>query len=373
SHNPAKYNGFKYKSEDGASAPSEIIEKLERKLSAIMATGRPRSMPAVDALKRGLIVNHDADPAYFADVARLVDLGAIRQSRLKIVYDAMYGAGAGYFRRFLQGGNVYLEEINGEQNPAFPNISPEPIARNLGRLCQLVIERKANVGLASDGDADRIGVVDENGVFLNQLQVFALLALYVLDIRGDRGPIVKTVTSSAMLNKLAERYGVKVFETPVGFKHVAPLMLKEGASIGGEESGGYGFRGHVPERDSFVAGLFFLDFMVRTGKTPSQLLEWLYRLVGPHYYDREDYPIPPEARQLFIANMEASRPSEIAGQPVVRLDTSDGYRFIFGDGSWLLLRFSGTEPLIRVYAEADSEEKVRSYLVAGKKLLGIGT
>lgn len=371
SHNPARYNGFKYKSQDGASAPAEAIESLEKNVAAIIAGDKPKVLFADEAFKKGLIVNYDADPAYFADVGRLVDLEGIRRSGLRIVYDAMYGAGAGYFSRFLQDGNVNLFEINGERNPVFPGINPEPIARNLGKLCRLVVERRANVGLASDGDADRIGIVDENGVFLNQLQVFALLALYVLEVRRDRGPIVKTVTSSAMLNKLGELYGVKVFETPVGFKYVAPVMLRENASIGGEESGGYGFRGHVPERDSFVAGLYFLDFMVKTGKTPSQLLQWLYSKVGPHYYERDDYPFSWEDRRQFITCMEKSCPGEIAGRPVSRLDASDGYRFILDDGSWLLLRFSGTEPLIRVYAEADSPERVKSYLAAGKKLLEV--
>ncbi|MEW6143202.1 MAG: phosphoglucomutase/phosphomannomutase family protein [Chloroflexota bacterium] len=372
SHNPARYNGFKYKSQDGASAPTEIIEALERNVAVIVASSKPQVASAGDAFNKGLITEYDADPAYFADVSRLVDLEGIRRSGLKIVYDAMYGAGAGYFHRFLQGGDVQLEEVNGERNPSFPGINPEPIARHLGKLCRLVIERKASVGLATDGDADRIGIVDENGVFLNQLQVFALLALYVLEVRRDRGPIVKTVTSSAMLNKLGELYGVKVFETPVGFKYVAPVMLREGASIGGEESGGYGFHRHVPERDSFVAGLYFLDFMVKTGKTPSQLLQWLYSMVGPHYYEREDFPLSWEDRRLFITCMEKSCPGEIAGRPVARLDTSDGYRFILDDGSWLLLRFSGTEPLIRVYAEANSPDRVKSYLAAGRELLGIG-
>jgi alpha-D-glucose phosphate-specific phosphoglucomutase len=371
SHNPAKYNGFKYKSQDGASAPTETIEALEKNVAAVVAGAGPKVLSAGEAIKQGLIVDYDADPPYMTHVGRLIDLEGIRQSGLKIVYDAMYGAGAGYFHRFLQGGNVNLLEINGERNPSFPGINPEPIARNLGKLCRLVVEQKANVGLASDGDADRIGIVDENGVFLNQLQVFALLALYVLEVRRDRGPIVKTVTSSAMLNKLGELYGVKVFETPVGFKYVAPVMLRENASIGGEESGGYGFRGHVPERDSFVAGLYFLDFMVKTGKTPSQLLKWLYSKVGPHFYDRNDYALSWEDRRQFVAGMDKAPPTIIAGRPVARLDTSDGYRFIFDDGSWLLLRFSGTEPLIRIYAEADSPDRVKSYLAAGRKLLGI--
>ena len=369
SHNPANYNGFKYKSRDGASAPTETIEAIEKHIQS--NTGKPRSMRLVQAVKSGLVVNYDPDKSFFNDVSRLVDIGGIKKAGFKIIYDAMYGTGTGYFRRFLAGGKTQIAEINGERNPAFPGINPEPIARNLAKLSRTVMETRADVGLASDGDADRIGIVDENGVFLNQMQVFALLALYVLEVRKDKGPIVKTLTSTAMLNKLAEIYGVKVFETPVGFKYVAPVMLTENASIGGEESGGYGFRGHVPERDSILAGLYFLDFMVKTGKTPSQLLGWLYSMVGQHFYEREDFPLSFEDKRLFIECMEKSCPGEIAGVPVARLDTRDGYHFVLDDASWLLLRFSGTEPVIRVYAEASSIEKVKEYIAVGRKLLGV--
>jgi phosphomannomutase len=235
----------------------------------------------------------------------------------------------------------------------------------------MVGEGHFDIGLAQDGDADRIGIIDENGVVLNTLEVFALLALYVLEVRNDRRPIVKTVTSSSMLNRLGQIYGVPVFETPVVFKYVAPVMLRENASIGGEESGGYGFRGHIPERDSIVAGLFFLDFMVKTGKTPSQLLQYLFSKVGPHFYQREDISTTPEKSRAIKEYIAGTCPIEIAGYRVDHLDSTDGFRYIFTDGSWLLIRFSGTEPVIRVYSESDSVEKVSSFIAAGKALLGL--
>jgi len=283
----------------------------------------------------------------------------------------MYGAGIGYFRTLLGGGNIELTEINSERNPLFPGIQPEPIAANLARLSAAVKQEKADVGLATDGDADRIGIVDENGVFLTQLQVFALLALYLLEVRGERGAIVKTITTTSMLYRLGEIFDVPVFETPVGFKYVAPVMIAQDVLIGGEESGGYGFRGHLPERDGILAGLYFIDLMLKTEKTPSQLLEYLYRKVGPHHYQRVDITFAGDERQAITSRLRNSSPSSLDGVRVAKLDTTDGFRFILADTTWLLIRFSGTEPVLRIYAESDSPERVERLLETGKKLAGV--
>jgi phosphomannomutase len=283
----------------------------------------------------------------------------------------MYGAGSGYFKMLLQGGNIEISEINAERNPSFPGIQPEPIAKNLAKLSQLVVEQKADVGLATDGDADRIGIIDEKGRFLNQHQVFALLCLYLLEVRGERGAMVKTLTSTEMISKLGEIFGVPVYETPVGFKYVAPLMLEHNAIIGGEESGGYGFRGHIPERDGILAGLYFLDFMAKTRKAPSQLLDYLYSKVGPHYYERLDFHISKDKHQAIISRLASGSLDTIAGIKVIRIDTTDGFRFFLANGSWLLIRFSGTEPLIRLYAEAKSLEEVRKLLDEGRKIIHV--
>jgi phosphomannomutase len=229
----------------------------------------------------------------------------------------------------------------------------------------------ASVGLATDGDADRMGIIDERGTFLTQLQVFALLCLYFLEIRGERGPIVKTITTTSMLYRLGDIFKVPVYETPVGFKYVAPIMLKENALVGGEESGGYGFRGHVLERDGILANLFFLDFMVKTGKTPSQLLDYLYSKVGPHYYRRVDVEFPEERRQAIMEGIRHNPPQSVDGVKMVKADTTDGFRFILADTAWLLIRFSGTEPLLRIYAEGDTPARVDKLLEFGKGLAGI--
>jgi alpha-D-glucose phosphate-specific phosphoglucomutase len=372
SHNPGSWNGFKYRSRDGASAPDEVTSQVEGNIASLIRRGRGVKRLALDkALKKGVVDYVDPSPAYFEHLSHFVDLEKLRRQKLNIIVDSMYGAGIGYFKTILQGGNLKVTEINAERNPSFPQIQPEPIAKNLTKLSQLVVKKKADVGLATDGDADRIGIVDERGQFLTQHQVFALLCLYLLEVRGERGAMVRTLTSTMMLSRLGKLFDVAVYETSVGFKYVAPLMMEKNAIIGGEESGGYGFRGHVPERDAILAGLYFLDFMVKTGKTPSQLLDYLYSKVGPHYYDRSDFHISAAKRQTILHRLSSSPPDTIAGSKVTKVDTTDGFRFFFGDESWLLIRFSGTEPLVRVYAEAESLERAGELLDEGKKLIGL--
>jgi phosphomannomutase len=229
-----------------------------------------------------------------------------------------------------------------------------------------------DVCLITDGDADRMGIGDENGRFLNQLQVYALLALYLLDVRGQRGPIVKTLSTTSMLNKLGELYHVPVYETGVGFKYVAPKMIETGAMIGGEESGGYAFQGNVPERDGILGNLLFLDFMVQTGKKPSQLLDLLFAKVGAHYYDRVDTQFPTEQRDSVRQKVIAAKPGiTLGGLTVKTIDTTDGFKFNFDGGGWALIRFSGTEPVIRVYCEVLKQERVRPVLEDGLRLAGL--
>jgi phosphomannomutase len=234
-----------------------------------------------------------------------------------------------------------------------------------------VKEDGASIGLATDGDADRIGIMDERGEFLTTLQVFSLLALYLLEVCEKRGAIVKTITQTSMLYRLGELYGVPVYETPVGFKYVAPKMLAEDALIGGEESGGFAYRGHIPERDGILSGLFFLDLMVRKQKSPSQLLEYLYSKVGPHYYKRIDIDFPASEREVITHRLNMSRPGHIDNTSVTGIETSDGFRFLLADRNWLLIRFSGTEPILRVYAESDSIARVDGFLEAGREMAGV--
>lgn len=372
SHNPAEWNGFKYKPEYAGSASPEVVAKLEENIDQVLADGAPARLPPGEARARGLLLDFDAGPAYRAQLERMVDVERIRRAGFHVAVDSMFGTGSGWFRSVLEGGSTRVTELNAERNPAFPGISsPEPIERNLGKLSMLIREQGADVGLATDGDADRLGVMDERGGFVNQLQVFGLLCYYLLEVRGERGPIVKSLTTTRMANRLGELYGVPVYETQVGFKFLGPKMMETEAIIGGEESGGYGFRGHVPERDGILAGLLFLDLMARTGRRPSQLLQDLYAKVGPHHYARVDVHLDPSEREAIVARARAARPTDVAGMGVESIDTVDGFRYNLAGGGWLLLRFSGTEPLMRIYTEIPDEAAVPRVLEAGKAIAGV--
>ncbi|UCG82880.1 MAG: phosphoglucomutase/phosphomannomutase family protein [Dehalococcoidia bacterium] len=371
SHNPGIWNGLKYKPEYAGSASPEVTNELETNIQRISEGEEIKRLPLDDGLQQGLIEYFDPAPVYLSHIAEMVDLERIRQAGLKIVVDSMYGSGSGYFKGLLSGGSTEVIEINAERNPFFPGIQPEPIAHNLTKLSETVRGIKADIGLATDGDADRIGPVDEYGSFITPLQMFALLALYLLEVRSERGAIVKSITTTDMVYRLGELYSVPVHETLVGFKYLGPLMISEDALIGGEESGGFGFRGHIPERDGVLAGLYLLDLMVSMSKKPSELIQYLYEKVGPHYYERNDFHFPSEKRAEIVQRLNQSRPDRIDNADVTGVDTADGYRFRLSDGSWLLVRLSGTEPLLRIYAESDSMERVRRLLEEGKKLAGI--
>jgi phosphomannomutase len=301
----------------------------------------------------------------------LIDLQPIKDAGFKILVDAMWGNGGGWFTELLAGGKTTVKEIHDQRNPIFPEMErPEPIRPNIDVGLKATVSTKSDVLLINDGDADRVGIGDENGQFINQLQVFALLAYYCLEIRGERGAIVKTLSTTSMLEKLGKLYNVPVYETGVGFKYVAPKMLETNAMIGGEESGGFAFRGNVPERDGILAGLYFLDFMVKTRKKPSELLQLLFSKVGAHYYDRIDRVFSgnrQERENLIIA----AKPQKIGGLKVEGLNTTDGYKYLLEDGGWVLIRFSGTEPKMRVYTETTHQDKVQAILQDGLKIAGL--
>jgi phosphomannomutase len=284
----------------------------------------------------------------------------------------MWGNGAGYFPRLLAGGKTRVIEIHAERNPIFPEmIRPEPIPPNVDAGLKATVENKADILLITDGDADRCGIGDEKGQFVDQLRVYGLLAYYLLEVRGLRGPIVKTLSTTTMLNKLGQIYDVPVYETGVGFKYVAPKMIETDALIGGEESGGYAFRGNVPERDGILAGLYMLDFMVRTGKKPTQLLDLLFAKVGgAHYYGRIDSAFTGDHQTRKDMILKAN-PATIGGLKVKELVTIDGYLFRLEDGGWMLIRFSGTEPIMRVYCETMHPDKVQAILQDGLKIAGL--
>lgn len=370
SHNPFRWNGIKVKPHYGGSASPEVVADIERRVEPVLAhPERIRLAPVPSEA----IIPFDPVPGYLAGLRRQADVERIKAAGLRIGIDPMYGAGAGLFAELLDGGSSTVTEIHTERNPLFPGIrAPEPIEANLQEFLALMGGGAHSVGIANDGDADRVGLVDERGRYVDQLRTFALLVNYLLGVRGLRGPVVRSVTTTGMANLLADHYGVPCFETPVGFKHIGPLMMKEDALIGGEESGGYGFRGHLPERDGILAGLFLLDYVATTGRPPSELLQEVFAITGPHYYERLDFDLEPGANDEVRAILDAANPTEIAGRPVLRADRTDGWRFHV-DAGWLLFRLSGTEPLLRIYTEVREEALVRPMLEAGKALAGYGT
>jgi len=369
SHNPPTDNGFKVRNEFGGAIDPEGLAEIES-LIPDDETGVKR-LPAKQAEDKGLLSYFDPAPAYIEHLKDLIDLKPIKDAGLKVVVDCMWGNGAGWFTRLLNGGKTEVIEIHNQRNPIFPEMKrPEPIQPNIDVGLQTTLDLKADVLVVTDGDADRVGIGDENGAFVNQLQVFGLLAYYLLEIRGERGPIVKTLSTTVMLNKLGKIYNVPVYETGVGFKYVAPKILETNAMIGGEESGGYAFRGNVPERDGILAGLYILDMMVKLKMKPSELLNLLFSKVGAHYYDRIDSPFTGERKHREERILNA-HPQTIGGLKVTGLNTMDGFMFGLEDGGWLLIRFSGTEPILRVYTETTMKERIPSILSDGLKIAGL--
>jgi alpha-D-glucose phosphate-specific phosphoglucomutase len=369
SHNPPTDNGFKVRNQFGGAIDPAGLSDIESRIPD--SEGDVKRLSFSEGVSTGKIVKFDAAPAYIEHLSDLIDVEPIRQAGLNILVDPMWGNGAGWFPRLLAGASTKISEIHNERNPIYPEMSrPEPIPPNINVGLQKTVERGADVLIITDGDADRVGVGDENGTFIDQLRVFGLLAFYFLEMRSDRGPIVKTLSTTTMLNKLGKLYNVPVYETGVGFKYVAPKMLETRAMIGGEESGGYAFHDHVPERDGILAGLYILDMMVRTGKKPSQLLDMLFQKVGAHYYDRIDtrFQGDRKAREQLILD---AKPKTLGGLVVTGLDTTDGYKFSLEDGGWMLIRFSGTEPIIRVYTETTHGDRVKAILDDGLRVVGL--
>ena len=370
SHNPPHDCGFKVRDGGGGAIAPELLKRIEALIPPDVAG--VNSMRLNEAVSDGLVTIFDPSPAYMQQISRLVDLEPIKQAGFKVMVDCMWGNGAGWFPKLLANGQSQVIEVHNERNPIFPHmIRPEPIHPNIDHGLEAAKLAGADVTLINDGDADRVGFGDEEGNFIDQLRAFGLLGYYFLEVRGERGPIVKTISTTKMLNKLGLRYNVPVYETGVGFKYIAPKMVEVDALIGGEESGGYAFRNHVPERDGILAGLYMLDFMVQTGKKPSELLDMLFELVGPHYYKRVDSQFDQERKAEIQANVAAARPERIGGLRVEEIVTVDGPQFVMEAGGWVLVRFSGTEPIIRVYCETTHEDRVDAIIDDGRRLAGL--
>lgn len=368
SHNPPEYNGFKVKEAFGGSA----LPSTTRILEEIVAYNAEHNRRVLDlsyesAVARGLITCFDPCEAYFHQINRYVDLELIRNSGIRAVVDPMYGAGTGFISRLLGG----VDEIHNIDNPGFGGHPPEPIGEHLAELSALVRSGGYRVGLALDGDADRIGAIDENGDFFSSHCIFTVILRHLYEHKGLRGAVVKTVSTTRMVDLLAAKFELQLFETPIGFKHICEYMLTQDILMGGEESGGLGVKGHIPERDGILLGLLLLEAMAVSGKGLRQLLEETMQEIGHFCYRRIDRHIDGAAKEELILRMGHNTPAEIDDRRVVATNFSDGFKFIFENGDWLLIRPSGTEPVLRLYSEAGSQEQVDRLLRAAGVLAGI--
>ena len=367
SHNPPVYNGFKVKEGYGGSARPSTTGLLEQIVAYNQAHERlVRAVPFDEASRQGLIVPYDATSGYLSHLGLYVDVERIRQAGIAAVADPMYGAGSGFFKRLLG-----IDEIHAEHNPSFGGRPPEPIGEHLEELRVLLKTGRYRVGLALDGDADRIGAVDEQGEFFSSHGIFTLLLKHLVERKGRTGGVVKTVSTTRLVDCLAAKYQLPLFETPIGFKHICELMLERQILMGGEESGGLGVAGHIPERDGILMGLLLMETIAVTGKGLREQLDEVMADYGRLFYRRIDTQINTDERERLLERLRHDPPCVIAGRTVSNTNFSDGFKFVFDNGDWLLIRPSGTEPVLRLYSEASEAEMVEALLRGARQLAGI--
>ena len=369
SHNAPRYNGVKLKASYGGSANLAQNSRVESFLEQNLAASRePKLMNLKEALRQGLITKFDPSWSYYEHLSTLVDLDCISAAELRIVADGMYGAGRGVLGEMLARGRSKVENIRHEMNPGFGGIHPEPIEKHLGFLMSTIQAGHWDIGLATDGDADRIGAVDANGRFVDPHRIFSLVFRYLIEKRQWSGRVVRTVSTTRMIDRIAADHNIKVLETPVGFNHIADEMLKGDFLIGGEESGGMSIKGHIPEGDGVLMGLLLLEVMASADKPLHELVADLLNDYGPAQYKRADIDlIRPVEKSEMVRLLENNAPASIDGVAVEDIQTTDGIKYYLRDGSWLLIRPSGTEPVLRVYAEAATDQRVASLLDFGAR------
>ena len=379
SHNPWTDNGFKVKAPTGSAAGPEMLKVIEARIAENGGAAIERR-PLAEAEAAGKVERFDPFEGYERFVRRTLNVDGLRAADVHVLVEPMWGAGAGWISRLLGGGRIRVTEIHQERNPYFGGVNPEPIRPNVDESLAMLAGGGYDVGLLLDGDADRAGAADERGAFIHQLEVTGLLMYYLAEHRGLREPVVISVNNTSMARRLGAHYGIAVHETSVGFKYIGPKMIETGAMMGGEESGGFGFGMHLPERDGIYADLLLLDLFLRErarGVWPvSRILERFHELAGPSFYERVDVHFDraeyDAVKRRLLVDLAATVPVDLAGERVTEtltLTTNDGFKWFVGDGSWLLVRASGTEPLVRVYTEATSAERRDALIAAGERLV----
>lgn len=367
SHNPPAFNGLKIKMGYGGPALPSHISSIEHELNTLIASGETNI--TVPSAERAKIEVQDLRPDYFSGLRALVDIDKIAAAGYKIVADAMHGSGSGYLSEVLGDAGADIIEIRKDRNPSFGGICPEPIPQNLAATVEAILVNHADVGVIIDGDADRIGAMDSAGNFVDSHRIFALVLRHLVEVRGLKGSVVKTVSGTNLIDKMCAKYGLPLHVVPIGFKNICEYMLREDILMGGEESGGLGVTGYMPERDGPLLALLLLETMAVRGQRLEDQIRDIMSEYGQHEYNRSDLHPPAERMGAIVAALREIDVKNMAGFDVQRIDRTDGTKFSFTDGSWLLLRASGTEPVVRVYSESTTQAKVASLIKAGSEIV----
>lgn len=362
SHNPARFNGLKIKTQFGSPADTSVTQKVEK----FLFKNKVKSLSLEEGLKTKKIEMINPIPKYLDTVRKYLDLDLLKNSNLKVIADAMHGAGNGYHASVLSGTKIKIDVLHSEPNPSFGGVKPEPLPQNLPELVSIMKKGDYDIGVVTDGDADRVGAFAPGGRFITPGEIMSLLALHFIENRRWRGALVKNIAGPMLLNKIAQHYNLKLFETPVGFKYIAKLMQREKVLVGGEESGGIGIKNYIPERDGILTGLLLVEMMAQKKKPILEIINDMEKRFGKFRYHRQDIEIPVKTREKIVeklfSKLKGKDAAKILRKKIVKIKTYDGLKFLFEDESWLLIRASGTEPILRVYSEAHSEKEAKALI-----------
>lgn len=368
SHNPGRFSGIKIKTPHGSPADETVTHKIE----ALLRKNKLRTLSLEEAIKAKKIEMINPMPRYIDAVRKYLDLDLLKNCDLKVTAEVMHGAGNSYYEDVLKGTKIKLDIINAEPNPTFDGLKPEPLPHNMPKLMEIMKRGRHDIGVATDGDADRVSAVAPGGRFITPGEIMCLIALHFIENRRWRGALVKNIAGPMLMNKIAKHYNLKFFETPVGFKHIAKLMQRENVLVGGEESGGIGVKNYIPERDGILTGLLLVEMMQQERKPILALLDDMEKRFGKFRFHRQDVEISPKTREKVInglfAKLQGKGSKRIFKRKISEINTRDGLKFIFEDESWLLIRPSGTEPLLRVYSEAHSDKEANGLIAIVDRL-----
>jgi alpha-D-glucose phosphate-specific phosphoglucomutase len=363
SHNPARYNGIKYKGHFGGSVTNDVTDAIEARLYKT----KVKSIEKEEAFKKGLIEIEDIVPLHLRSAEEYADMALLKKSRLKILVDSMNGTGAGFIEELLKNTNNKVTTINGARDTSFGGRPPEPNETHLRTTADILKKGRYDVALATDGDADRLGVILPNGKVISGHKVMTVLLLHLLEDKNLKGGVVQTICGTGLIDKICERYGLKTYETRVGFKYIAEIICKEDVLLGGEETGGVAFKGWLPERDGILSGLLILEMIAHRKKSLTKILDGVKKAYGTYVYKRFDLRYSADKKKELLSALKEKPFTKVLDKDIVSVKSFDGFKFIRSDGSWLMLRPSGTEPKLRIYSEAHSEKEAVRLIEFGKQ------